>query len=124
MELHLSVRSFLLFFKKKYIAPLDKAVERCYINIIRDTQGTDDMAKKDWTMTDFGGGEFFHYQGKFVARFRSYCGRGEKTRFRKFLVDNFTPAEYFEELKTNPPLLILKKKGYVSVNEEKAKVHM
>lgn len=52
---------------------------------------------------------------KFIARFK-YTPRDRKG-FQKFLVENFTPAEYFElrEKYGFFPLAILQRKGYISL---------
>lgn len=71
------------------------------------------MAKKDWDS------KFFHYSGgyltyhaRFVARFKIL--RGAMSDYKKFLVANFTPDEYFGRLeKDELPLDILQSKGYV-----------
>ena len=61
-------------------------------------------------------GEYPHYEGKFVARFK----HGGKADFKKFLIKNFTPEEYFGYIgKQFTPLDVLKLKGYISPNVRK-----
>jgi len=58
---------------------------------------------------------FYNHNGerKFVARFK--YGTGGKADFLRFLVKNFTPAEYFGKIAQGlPPLKVLEEKGYVS----------
>ena len=65
-------------------------------------------------------GEWVHYNGKFVGRFRS--GSGGSRSFITFLIKNFTVEEYFNRLndKNMAPLLVLQEKGYISPNVRKA----
>ena len=59
--------------------------------------------------TNHGG--FVSYAGEFVARFK-HKPRSAPS-FIKFLVRNFTPAEYFARLKAGEaPLTIARSKGY------------
>jgi len=62
----------------------------------------------------------------FVARFKYANPKRSANDFVKFLTNNFTPEEYFEQLNSQSkglgiatPLGILKSKGYVSYNERK-----
>ena len=76
------------------------------------------MAKADWNTKDFTCfGGYLKYQGKFVARFK-YSPKGYRPSFRKFLVENFTPAEYFERTSGNTiecaPAKVLESKGWVA----------
>jgi hypothetical protein len=71
------------------------------------------MAKNDWKKEDFHiCSNIITYQSKFVARFKySKNGIGD---FKKFLVANFTPAEYFGMLDAGQaPICALETKGYV-----------
>lgn len=53
------------------------------------------------------------FQSKFVARFK-YTGR-DQAGFRKFLIANFTPDEYFSRREAGEtPVDILQSKGYIS----------
>lgn len=54
---------------------------------------------------------------KFVARFK--YNKRDRLGFQKFLVNNFTPLEYFTRLMTQAPLDILKSAGYVSASEKR-----
>lgn len=73
-----------------------------------------------WNMSlfnyDAGGyltyGQRFTPSEKFVARFK-YTKR-DRRGFQKFLVNNFTPTEYFRRRMTEAPVVILKSAGYVS----------
>lgn len=71
------------------------------------------MAKSDWNSKDFSNsGGWISYQGKFIARFKYMkSGIGD---FKKFLMANFTPVEYFARLDAQEtPLGILQTKGYI-----------
>jgi hypothetical protein len=57
------------------------------------------------------------FQTKFVARFK--YNKRDRLGFQKFLVNNFTPLEYFTRLMTEAPLNILKSAGYVSASEKR-----
>lgn len=58
-------------------------------------------------------GRFFSTEEKFVARFK-YSSR-DRAGFQKFLVENFTPTEYFARLTAGEtPVKILESKGYIS----------
>ncbi len=60
--------------------------------------------------SEFSPGEYAHYNGKFVARFK----RGHRGSFLTFLCKNFTVEEYFSRLDADEsPLLILESKGYI-----------
>jgi len=62
-------------------------------------------------------GQCHYYNGKFVARTK-YGGWGA---FKKFLIKNFTPSEYFAQIEAgHAPLHILNAKGYISPNMAKA----
>ena len=53
------------------------------------------------------------HSARFVARFK--WNRGSKAKFKKFLMKNFTPDEYFSRLDAGEtPLAILKSKGFRS----------
>lgn len=71
------------------------------------------MAKGDWDKNFFHySGGYLTYNAKFVARFK-YLRNGMGD-FKKFLVTNFTPDEYFALLeKRDTPIGILQTKGYV-----------
>jgi hypothetical protein len=57
-------------------------------------------------------------RGRFVARFKHSRPTQNARAFAKFLVANFTPAEYFAALESGkPPLAVLWAKGYVSPTE-------
>ena len=62
-------------------------------------------------------GMYLKYDGKFVARFK--YNKRDRLGFQKFLVNNFTPLEYFTRLMTQAPLDILKSAGYVSASEKR-----
>lgn len=65
--------------------------------------------KKDFTYS----GEYLHYRGQFVARFKYSAQKRRKAAFMKFLMQNFTPEEYFAEREAGEaPLMILIKKGF------------
>lgn len=66
----------------------------------------------------FTKGEYVTYEGKFIARFK--WNRRDAGQFITFLVNNFSQEEYFELMKTESPLTILKMKGYVSPAEKRA----
>lgn len=72
------------------------------------------MAKTDWISKDFHyHGGYLTYQSKFVARFKYL--RGNMGDFKKFLIANLTPEEYFaRQQNRESPLGILETKGYVS----------
>ena len=54
---------------------------------------------------------------KFVARFKYVIFQGA---FKKFLIKNFTPEEYFTRLDNDEtPLGILKSKGFITPMEKK-----
>lgn len=59
--------------------------------------------------------------GKFVGRFKHYQPVTSARAFAKFLVANFTPAEFFHmrDALSLAPLTILKTKGYVSPAERR-----
>jgi hypothetical protein len=70
--------------------------------------------------TKFHGATLVHYSGsgeyRFVARFKY----GGKAAFLKFLAENFTVEEYFQELdKGTPPLRIVEARGYVQPHVKK-----
>lgn len=71
------------------------------------------MAKSDWDKNFFHySGGYLTYQARFVARFKIL--RGAMGDFKRFLVTNFTPDEYFGRLENKEdPLPILQSKGYV-----------
>lgn len=55
----------------------------------------------------------YHADSKFVARFK--YNKRDRVGFQKFLVNNFTPAEYFgRRAADETPVAILKSKGYIS----------
>lgn len=75
------------------------------------------MAKTDWNRKDFTMDccGYLSYNGKFVARFKYV--KSNKPHFLTFLINNFTPAEYFGRYKNGEaPAEILKTKGYISKN--------
>lgn len=57
-------------------------------------------------------GDVLTYEDKFVARFK--YGTRDKDRFINFLSKHFTVDEYFELLKSMPPVKVLETKGYIS----------
>ena len=64
-----------------------------------------------WNKQLFGiSGDYLHYDGQFVARFKYSKDHGS---FIKFLTRNFTVEEYFARMKSESPLEILMSKGYV-----------
>jgi hypothetical protein len=66
----------------------------------------------------FHGASIVHYGDdfRFVARFKY----GGKAAFLKFLAQNFTVEEYFQELaKGTPPLRIVEARGYVQPHVKK-----
>lgn len=71
------------------------------------------MAKCDWDKNFFHySGGYLTYNAKFVARFKYL--RKSMGDFKKFLVANFSPDEYFGLLENGElPLPILQTKGYV-----------
>lgn len=64
------------------------------------------------------------HTGKFVARFKHKSPMANATHFARFLVENFSPAEYFSLYEEKLPTLrgsrtpgeILEAKGYVPYN--------
>ena len=71
------------------------------------------MPKSDWNKTKFNySRRYLTYEARFVARFKHFAQKmGD---FKKFLIENFAPEEYFARLKNNEaPLEILESKGYV-----------
>lgn len=61
--------------------------------------------------------QWVHYNGKFVARFRN----GGWREFKKFLVNNYSPEEYFARLDDGlAPLQVLMEKGYMSPNMKRS----
>ena len=72
------------------------------------------MAKKDWVIEQFHScSNILYYEGKFVARFK-YIQTRAINDFKKFLIANFTPEEYFSrEQKHEAPLVIMESKGYL-----------
>lgn len=57
---------------------------------------------------------------QFLARFK-YANPGRSAKhFIKFLVANFTPEEFFEQVKSSAPVTVLEKKGFVSYNKLRA----
>lgn len=71
------------------------------------------MAKGNWDKNFFHySGGYLTYNSRFVARFK-YLRNGMGD-FKKFLIANFTPEEYFSLLENGEqPLTILQTKGYV-----------
>ena len=66
------------------------------------------------TKWNYGGG-YLTYDGVFVARFK--YNRGMYAKFKKFLMQNFTPKEYFAELDRGiSPLDALRSKGFPEVS--------
>ena len=59
-------------------------------------------------------GEYFSPSEKFVARFKYAAQRRRRNAFQKFLIDNFTPDEYFTATGVGgqSPLSALVGKGY------------
>lgn len=64
-------------------------------------------------------GQYFTADEKFVARFKYSAQRNRKAGFIKFLVNNFTPEEYFSRTANRAdgklgetPLGVLESKGY------------
>ena len=64
-------------------------------------------------------GRYFSVEEKFVARFKYAAQRSRKAGFIKFLVNNFTPEEYFSRTAYRAdgslgetPLGVLESKGY------------
>lgn len=55
-------------------------------------------------------GDYVHYEGKFVARFK-HKGPITKAKFLKELIANHTVESYFEALKDDAPLAILRDKN-------------
>jgi hypothetical protein len=75
-----------------------------------------------WTLNWMSGREIYLRNGNdFVARFK-YLNPGTNCRaFAKFLVKNFTPAEYFAAYRAGiPPMSILEARGFVSPNRRAA----
>lgn len=75
-----------------------------------------------WNMSLFnynGGylsyGQYYSPSEKFVARFKYAAQKRRKNSFIKFLVNNFTPLEYFTAtgIQGKAPLTALMEKGYV-----------
>lgn len=64
------------------------------------------MTKFDKTKFETSG-EYVHYEGKFVARFK-HKGPFTKAKFLKELIANHTVESYFIELKDKAPLAILR----------------
>ena len=65
-------------------------------------------------------GQFFTTEEKFVARFKYAGVSRDRPGFQKFLVQNFTPTEYFARHDAGEtPLDILQSKGYVSATTRK-----
>lgn len=60
-------------------------------------------------------GEYYSPSEKFVARFKYAAQKRRKNSFIKFLVNNFTPLEYFTAtgIQGKAPLIALMEKGYV-----------
>ena len=55
------------------------------------------------------------FKSNFVARFKYLKPKSSANKFVKFLMDNFSPAEYFAEYaKGKTPLVILMEKGFKS----------
>ena len=70
------------------------------------------MAKQHWNTEDFNNnGGFLTYENKFVARFKYQ--KSAVNDFKKFLIANFSPNEYFVLLEKESPLTVLESKGYV-----------
>ena len=60
---------------------------------------------------------------RFVARFKYARPMANARHFVRFLVANFTPAEFFaarEDASQPPPAAVLRSKGYVSLNAARA----
>lgn len=54
---------------------------------------------------------------EFVARFKHANPTRSAKHFAKFLIANYSPEEYFNEMKTGrAPLCILSDKGFISYN--------
>ena len=81
-----------------------------------------EIIKNGWHLTFSGTrGEVYLYQiggndWQFVGRFKHGKASASANHFAKFLVNNFTPAEFFELAKTMAPAYVLQTKGYVSYN--------
>ena len=71
------------------------------------------MFKKEWISKNFNNNNgFLTYENKFVARFKYKVSAVND--FKKFLVSNFSPTEYFARLDAKEaPLNILESKGYI-----------
>jgi len=74
----------------------------------------------DGMYLNYGTGSYTK-DARFVARFK-YSKR-DKASFVKFLIANFTVEEYFNALKDEAPLNVLKAKGWVSPTEAKARAN-
>jgi hypothetical protein len=82
------------------------------------------LKSNGWNLTvHAAGGEVLIHNldditSKFVARFKHARPKANASAFVKFLVANFTPAEYFQRRAEGfAPLEILRTKDYVSPNE-------
>lgn len=83
------------------------------------------MAKQDWNRKGFhffggyltytptpGVYDSTHVPARFVARFK--YTKKDRAPFQKFLIENFTPEEYFSRLKVElTPYTILESKGFM-----------
>ncbi len=81
------------------------------------------FVKADFDM-GYGSERYVRYDNKFVARFKYHRPAANANHFVKFLIANFTVEEYFAALDAGKaPAEILREKGYVSLNMQKAIAH-
>lgn len=74
------------------------------------------MAEGDWKPQYFvTSGSYVYYNARFVARFKYM--KSNIADFKRFLIKNFTPDEYFARLAAgSTPLDVLETKGYMPLH--------